>query len=343
MRVATDGRHRAVGLLVKGLVSAALLAVVLWHVDVARLWASARRASLPWLALSLAFNLVVVVIGAWRWNQLLRAQGVAMRTRSLMASWLVALFFNNFLPSNIGGDVARIADTTRPAGSGTLATTVVLVDRGLGLLGLMLVAAVADSSEYWRTGGAEGIVGPSALWIALAVLAVAATLPFVAPDRVGLLFRPIRFLHPEWIEARVERIVEALHRFRSVPMALGSGLAGAVAVQVALVALYWAIARSMQVTVAVSDLAVIVPMSLVVQMLPVSLNGLGVREATFVFCFRQLGLPLEWGLLLSFVGAVLALLVSLAGAVIYAVRRPQPEPVPEGALSLTTESRDPIV
>ena len=342
MATITERGRRGLSLLLKGLVSAILLGVVLWHVDAGRLWASARRASLPWLALSLVFYLVVVVIGAWRWNQLLRAQGVAMRTRSLTASWLVALFFNNFLPSNIGGDVARIADTTRPAGSGTLATTVVLVDRGLGLLGLMLVAAVADSTEYWRTGGLEGIVGPSALWMALGVLAVGAALPFVAPDRVALVFRPFRFLHPEWIEARVERIVEALHRFRSCPMALLSGLMGAVAVQLSLVAFYWAIARSMQVTIVVSDLAVIVPVSLVVQMLPVSLNGLGVREATFVFCFRQLGLPLEWGLLLSFVGAALALLVSLAGAVIYAVRRPQPQPVPEGALSLTTESRGPI-
>ena len=179
--------------------------------------------------------------------------------------------------------------------------------------------------------------------MALGVLAVGAALPFVAPDRVAVVFRPFRFLHPEWIEARVERIVEALHRFRSCPMALLSGLVGAVAVQLTLVAFYWAIARSMQVTIAVSDLAVIVPVSLVVQMLPVSLNGLGVREATFVFCFRQLGLPLEWGLLLSFIGAALALLVSLAGAVIYAVRRPQPQPAPEGALSLTTGSRGPIV
>ena len=66
--------------------------------------------------------------------------------RRCSASYLVAGFFNNFLPSNIGGDVIRIRDTARPARSKTLATTVVLVDRGLGLMGLVLVAALGATA-----------------------------------------------------------------------------------------------------------------------------------------------------------------------------------------------------
>ncbi len=87
----------------------------------------------------------MVLASAWRWGLLLGAQGVEVPARTLTGSFLVATFFNNFLPSNIGGDVIRIADTARPAGSKTLATTVVLVDRGIGLLGLVLLAAVAGS------------------------------------------------------------------------------------------------------------------------------------------------------------------------------------------------------
>ena len=56
------------------------------------------------------------------------------RKRLTESIW-VSLFFNNFLPSNIGGDVVRIADTAPAAGSKTLATTVILVDRVLGLVG----------------------------------------------------------------------------------------------------------------------------------------------------------------------------------------------------------------
>ena len=70
-----------------------------------------------------------VLAATWRWHLLLGAQRVPLRIRSLLASYLTANFFNNFLPSNIGGDVVRITDTARAAGSNTLATTVVLVDR----------------------------------------------------------------------------------------------------------------------------------------------------------------------------------------------------------------------
>ncbi len=104
-----------------------------------------RTASLAWLGLALGLYLLMVLASAWRWGLLLGAQGVEVPARTLTGSFLVATFFNNFLPSNIGGDVIRIADTARPAGSKTLATSVVLVDRGIGLLGLVLLAAVAGS------------------------------------------------------------------------------------------------------------------------------------------------------------------------------------------------------
>jgi hypothetical protein len=60
---------------------------------------------------------------------------------------------------------------------------------------------------------------------------------------------------------------------------------------------------------------------LIVQMLPVSMNGFGVREATFGFYFSRLGLPLESALLVSLMGAAMIMLFSLSGAAVYVGRR----------------------
>ena len=68
------------------------------------------------------------------------------------------------------------------------------------------------------------------------------------------------------------------------------------------------------------DLAVIVPISFIVQMLPVSVNGFGVREATFSFYFTRLGLPIESALLVSLVGTALIMMFSLTGAEVYVSR-----------------------
>src|SRR5947209_8520597 len=130
---------------VKLAVSTALLWILFSRIDVGKLWTSAQTASIPWLLTALAIYTVTVAASVWRWHLLLDAQNVHVATNRLAGSYLVALFFNNFLPSNIGGDVIRIRDTTRPAGSMTLATAVVLVDRALGLMGLVLVAACGAS------------------------------------------------------------------------------------------------------------------------------------------------------------------------------------------------------
>ena len=84
-------------------------------------------------------------------------------------SYLVAGFFNNFLPSNIGGDVVRIRDTARPAQSKTLATTVVFVDRALGLMGLVLVAALGATVAMIVKGQDASPIWPSWLWAAFIV------------------------------------------------------------------------------------------------------------------------------------------------------------------------------
>jgi hypothetical protein len=92
-------------------------------------------------------------------------------------------------------------------------------------------------------------------------------------------------------------------------------------VQIILVWFYAAIAHAMNVPMPAVHLAVLIPMSFIVQMLPVSVNGFGVREATFGFYFSRLGLPLEGALALSFIGAALMMIFSLSGAVTYLARK----------------------
>jgi uncharacterized membrane protein YbhN (UPF0104 family) len=304
---------------VKIVVSSGLLYVLLSRVDLARLWATARTASIPWLLAALGLYFAMVFVSAWRWGLLLHAQRIAVRLSALLQSYLVATFFNNFLPSNIGGDVIRIRDTALAAGSKTLATTVVLVDRGIGLLGLVFVAAVGASATP-AGSPVVGPLGPGLLWLTLAGGVFLAAPMLLAPQRVGRLLGPLKSLHQEWVEERISRLVSGLARFSETPFALGLGFAGAVVVQVILVAFYAAIAHALGVPIPMAHLAVMIPLSFIVQMAPVSVNGLGVREATFSYYFAQLGLPLESALALSFLGAVLMMVFSLSGAAVYLTR-----------------------
>jgi uncharacterized membrane protein YbhN (UPF0104 family) len=314
---------RARGLLltlVKVAVSGGLLWLLFSRVDVARLWSVARTASLPWLGLALATYFGMVLLSAWRWGLLLAAQQIRLKFTALTSSFLVATFFNNFLPSNIGGDVVRVADTAPAAGSKTLAATVVLLDRGIGLLGLLLIAAAGATAGPRLIAQGPGI-GAAVLWagfIGASILAVTAVL---VPRGLPTLLSPLRIVHREWVDERLDRLHLALDRFRQSPGSLVGCFFGAVLVQAVLVGFYLAIAKSMSIPVGAAELAFIVPVTFIIQMAPISVNGFGVREATFGFYFTRLGLPLESALLVSFVGAALILLFSVSGGVVYLVRR----------------------
>ena len=302
-------------------ISVGLLAWLFRQVDASRLWDAVRAASWSWLGVAALLYFAMLVVSSWRWNMLLRAQGIAVRLPTLIGSFLVATFFNNFLPSNIGGDVVRIRDTSGPANSKTLAATVVLVDRGLGLLALVLIAALGATASQPALRNAPP-VQPWMLWTGLLFGGVVSIQALRAPALVTRLAAPLRMLHAEWVDERVAKLTAALGRFASAPGALVSSAAGAVIVQALLVAFYAAVARGLHIPVSPWHLAVMVPVSFIVQMIPISVNGFGVREATFVAFFALAGLPAEAAMLLSFMGTAVIMGWSLAGACVHLTRRP---------------------
>ncbi len=306
----------------KLLVSVALLWILfsVTGVDVRVLWADIRNASPSWIVAALVILSVNTLASTWRWHLLLEAQGIPIARTRLLGSFLVAMFFNNFLPSNIGGDVVRIRDTAGPARSKTLATMIVAVDRVLGLMGLVLVAAVGATMAAGGSGHPAAPIWPLWLWGGLIFSAMVMAPAVLAPAGFGRLLRPLAFIHPEWVEQRIETLTSALGRFRNRPGALAETFAGAVFVQALMVIYYLAIVYALDIPIGLWDLAVIVPISFVVQMVPISVNGFGIREATFSLYFRRLGLPIQSAVLLPLVATGLTMLFSLGGAAVAVTR-----------------------
>ncbi len=231
----------------KLVVSVALLAFLFSRIDTARLWDERERASLPWLATALAVYGVNVMASTWRWRLLLEAQNVHVPGRTLFGSFLVANFFNNFLPSNIGGDVIRIRDTRR---------TVAVEDaRHDGRAGRSRPGP--DGARAHR--GARRDDGRRTAWqrrrsrsgrrgcgrSSSAALAIAAP-AMLAPQGLGRLLQPLTAVHPEWVGGRIDTLTAALGRFREHPAALLGCFSGAVLVQGLMVAFYLAVVHALQ-------------------------------------------------------------------------------------------------
>ncbi|HEY7287455.1 MAG TPA: lysylphosphatidylglycerol synthase transmembrane domain-containing protein [Vicinamibacterales bacterium] len=319
-------------------ISAVLLWLLFSRVDLARLVSAARRSSPGWLVAGVVSYSIAVLASSWRWHRLLKIQRVDMSLRAVTESSVVALFFNNFLPTNIGGDVMRIRDTVGPAGSSARAATVVLVDRVIGLLGLVMFAAVGVAAS------ANGRLPVSAEWIwALFIagcLAVVALL--LIPVKVCGWIRPVTQLMGSWAQSQIDALASALVAFRESPSGLLAAFMAALVVQGAFIGVYIAVARALEVPVGAWDMAIIVPLSGVLQMVPVSINGFGVREAAFTIFFTRLGLPRESALLVSLESTALIMGFSILGAVFYIARR-SPERTSEPVVAITPPGLQPNV
>ncbi|HZP47920.1 MAG TPA: lysylphosphatidylglycerol synthase transmembrane domain-containing protein [Vicinamibacterales bacterium] len=317
--MSTSTGRRSVILALKISVSIVLLAFLFSRIDAARLWNSAKHASPAWLAAALALYCINVAASLWRWHVLLEAQEVRVPATTLIGSYLVALFFNNFLPSNIGGDFFRIADTAKYTKSKTVATTVILADRVMGVIALVLIAAIGATAAGALHPAAVPI-WPAWLWVGFFVGAAASAPAVLVPDGFGRLLRPLSVIHPEWVGGRIDNLTQILSRFRRHPVRLAQCFGAAIFVQATMVVFYYGVIIALGATIRFADLAVIVPISFVVQMLPISVSGFGVREATFSLYFARIGQPVEGAILMSLVGQALIMIFSLSGAAVYVSR-----------------------
>jgi uncharacterized protein (TIRG00374 family) len=314
-------KHTA-SLIAKITVSLALLGYLFSITDVRALAARVRGGDTLLLALSIGLYAIVIAISTWRWRILLRAQGYPAPLRHLSASYLVATFFNNFLPSNIGGDLIRVRDGKQLTGSTTSSLAIVAIDRILGFGALYALAAVA----YVLSGpSVRGLAGARLVIIVLGAAFGVLAYVFFRPGTARRLMAISRLSRIAWAKQQFETVQSAVHVYREQIGAVWLAFWGSLALQTVLVGYYFIVARALRIALPLDACFLMVPLCNLIQAVPVSFNGWGLREGIFVVYFGQLGLSRESALAFSLLGAGLIVLLSLSGAVVWTTRRNDPD------------------
>jgi glycosyltransferase 2 family protein len=320
-----SGMKRGLLLAVKIGVSLALLAYLVSTTGLDALLTRIRGGDPLLFAAAVGLYGGLIVLSVWRWRLLLQAQGFPATMRHLSASYLVATFFNNFLPSNIGGDVIRVRDGSRLTGSTTTSLAVVAIDRILGLGALWLLAAttyVMGGAAVRHLAGARVVL--SGLGLVFAVLAYV----FFRPGTARRLLAVFRLDRLPFVKEKFEIVQGAVHVYREQMAAVWLAFAASLGLQTLVVWYFYAVAHALRIPLTLPACFIMVPLCTLVQTVPVSFNGWGVRESLFVIYFAQVGLPKDSALAFSLVGAGLIVMLSLSGALVWASRRsPTPHPV----------------
>ncbi len=284
-----------------------------------KMWEALGDADWRWMAAAIVAAGVCEFFGILRWRLFLRMLKIHVPFREVVSLFFIGAFFNQFLPGTTGGDVVRVVylmkdhPTHKTAGFLSVA-----IDRLLAVLALVLLGlAFAWLRSAWFAQSFA--VGNLMKWFAITLFMMLAVLAasFVLTRRRLVLGLPKKFpfrrqiikLATLWqlcIENRREALLGA---FYTLPMLFAYFLA------------FGFVARAFTNVVSLWDMMSLMPLITAISSLPISLNGIGVREALFEELLAELcGLPRGQGLLISISGMFVYLLWGLVGVFFYVGR-----------------------
>jgi len=290
-------------------------AYLVWKIDLSQTLHILAHANLGYFLGAVAIMIGTVWPMAWRWQQLLDVRGIHERLSWLTRAYFVAYTAGQLLPTAVGGDAVRIYETARrhPGEGGPVAGSV-LLERALGGAATLALAAVgfALALGHYNVGAYLWIEGFFVL--GTLVLAVALFSRRARP----LLAKTVPLLRLFRVERPIRAAYEGIHAYRDHPQLLVGVFTLTLAVQTIRVLAIWLAGRAVGVDLSPRPYYVMGPLLFLVLLLPISVNGIAVRESFFVSFLGNLCVDADKAFATGFLFFVVTLGLSVAGAVILA-------------------------
>jgi len=302
-------------LLAKLLVSGGLLAYFFSRIHPERFWNTFATANYSWISLALLVYLITQVISAVRWAALARPLGIETPFNDLLKYYLIGMFFNLFAPGTVGGDVSRIFYLVRDReahADGRAVTTMhaaisVLMDRAIGMIVLVWLGAAGLLlfPQY--------AVPRSVRWITL----------LLAAGFLGaiLLLPLLRRVLPADSHPLVVKIRLALRSYRTQWRALAIASLLSLVVHLIQAWMHFVMGRALGLDVPYSFCIILYPLVGTFAAIPVSLNGLGLREGGYIYLLAVIGIGTEPAIAFGLLLFLIVALDSLIGGVVFLLQK----------------------
>jgi hypothetical protein len=293
----------------KLLVSAALLYLALRKVDLVDLFLRINNlTSLGWIVAAIAVTFFQIYIGVLRWREVTDECGAPLSTAQAMRYNVIGTFFNQTLPSAIGGDAVRLWLVARAGAGWRAATYSIFVDRAIGLIALAIIIV---ASLPWSYHLITDPSGRSALLL-VDFAALAGGAGFLV---LGVL--PWPWLKSWWVTHHVHACSVIANRVifsrqRGPKVAVLSILVHVLAVVIA-----WCVVKAIAAPVGFGQVFQLIPPIMLITMLPVSIAGWGVREASMGLAFGYAGLMASEGVNVSLLFGAVSFIVGGFGGLVW--------------------------
>ncbi len=253
------------------------------------------------------------VLSAWKWRLLLLADAVDIPLLTLTTTYLIGSFYNLFLPSSIGGDSYRIYDVAQKSREGVRSAASVFADRFSGFLALVILSLLSSVLVARQFANLMFFIGPLLILLLLLFILIA----LVKQKPVRWLLKLTRLDRFTVITRLTEKFFLSFACYGADKQLLTRVMAISFAFQLSVICIVYLLSLALHASVPFYYFSAFVPLISLLEALPISIYGLGLRDAGYVFFFGWAGMSnLETrSLALLYLGVTVC--YSLLGGVVY--------------------------
>lgn len=304
-------------LLLRFVISIGLLWYVLAQTELSAIAEALRFVNWWWIMAAFVLLFVGKLLTGVRWHKLLTAHHLSVPLPHLISSLFVGQFFNSFLPSTIGGDAIRVYDTAVYTKKVTRSLTALFLDRLIGMFALIVLGVVALTIGVYLNADMTSFGWLIAISFAVCLgLVLAIFNPYLA----GLLDRVLRRLRMAKIAQKIGYATNALLELRHERRTLGEAFIVSILLQVNVVLYYYFCALALNLDIGLIYFFLFTPIVLIILLVPFSINGIGIREGSYVFFLGMIGTAAGEAIAFTWVSFSLMLTHGLIGGIIFALR-----------------------
>jgi len=276
-----------------------------------------------YLLVGFAGILLNTALCAEKWRRLLRFDGIHLPFRVLFTSYWIGSFFSLFLPSSIGGDSYRVIDIAKRTGQGTRTFTSVVADRLSGFMALSLVGLVGGIMGY------RSIQEASVIWAPLMFFGLfCAFLGLVLDRRIipwGLrLLKLDRF--PK-LTTKYDLFADTFRKYAKDQTLLSQVAVLSFLFHASCITVIWLYSGFLGQDYPILWFFIFIPVISIVEALPISVYGIGVRDTAYVTFFAFVGIPAEYALLIALTHVAMNVIFASMGGMLFLFRKGS-KPIP---------------
>ncbi|MEJ2543646.1 MAG: lysylphosphatidylglycerol synthase transmembrane domain-containing protein [Calditrichaceae bacterium] len=308
------------------IISAGLLIYLLYYVGIQAIVDEFNNilahSGFVYILYAILIELLAVVIMSIRWQVLMRGYGFKTKWKNLFGYYLIGMFFNNFLPSTIGGDVIRVLKVVDDVQNKSSALASIIIERLMGVAATLFLAFISLLILWQEFQNPQllYVSGCFFLVIVLFFFSLIRNRPFKYLSRI---FDTIKWYN---IGDRFKRVFEAIHFFQKRRRILGYAFIYSLFSQSGIVLMNYALARALKIEISLAYLFLVVMVTFIITILP-SINGIGIREFGFISLLSRAGVSNATALSLSFLNLIIPMIISLAGAILFVIQKRKPSEV----------------